>query len=77
LVFIQLEDEPIVKSLTINFFNKYIHYTIVPRGLPRLRTRGLDHTDGDYEDEYSCNPPALCMVIVSLIEVSFFHNKLI
>jgi len=42
----------------------------VPRGLPRLRTAGLDRIDGDYEDEYSCNPPALCMIIVSLIEVS-------
>jgi len=64
-----MEEEPIAKSLTTNLFNKYIHYTIVPREPPRLRTGGLDRTDGDYEDEYSCNPPALCMVIVSLIEV--------
>jgi len=65
-----MEEEPIAKSLTTNLFNKYIHYTIVPREPPRLRTGGLDRTDGDYEDEYSCNPPALCMIIVSLIEVS-------
>lgn len=56
-----MEEEPIVKSLTSNFINKYIHYTVVSR---------RDYTDGDYEDEYSCNPPALCMIIVSLFEVS-------
>lgn len=67
-----MEEEPIAKSLTTNLFSKYIHYTIVPRGPPRLRTAGVDRTDGDYEDEYSCNPPALCMVIVSLIEVLIF-----
>jgi len=69
-----MEEEPIAKSLTTNLFNKYIHYTIVPRSPPRLRTAGVDRTDGDYEDEYSCNPPALCMVIVSLVEVSY-KNK--
>lgn len=58
------------KSFTTNYINKYIHYCVVPRGPPRLRTGGLDRTDGDYEDEYSCNPPALCMIIVSCIEVS-------
>lgn len=63
-----MEEEPIAKSLTTNFINKYIHYTVVSR---------RDYTDGDYEDEYSCNPPALCMIIVSLIEVSFIflNNK--
>lgn len=65
-----MEEEPIAKHLSSNFFNKYIHYTIVPRGPSRLRSTGLDRTDGEYEDEYSCNPPALCMIIVSLIEVS-------
>uniref|UniRef100_A0A2S2QA75 rhomboid protease n=2 Tax=Sipha flava TaxID=143950 RepID=A0A2S2QA75_9HEMI len=67
-----MEEEPIAHNLTANFVNKYIHYTIVPRGLPKLRTAGVDLTDGDYEDEYSCNPPALCMIIISLIEVLFF-----
>lgn len=58
-----MEEEPIAKSLTTNFINKYIHYTVVTR---------RDYTDGDYEDEYSCNPPALCMIIVSLVEVSLY-----
>lgn len=69
-----MEEEPITKSLTTNLLNNYIRYTIVPREPPRLRTSGVDHTDGDYEDEYSCNPPALCMVIVSLIEVSKYFS---
>ncbi|XP_050442870.1 rhomboid-related protein 2 [Adelges cooleyi] len=67
-----MENDPVAKSLTTSVFNKYIHYTIVPRGLPRLRTSGLDRTDGDYEDEYSCNPPALCMILVSLVEIFIF-----
>lgn len=40
-----MEEEPIAKNLTTNFFNKYIHYTIVPRGPPRLRTGGLDRSN--------------------------------
>lgn len=68
-----MEEEPITKKIGTNLFNKYIHYTIVPRGHHKVRARlsiGRDHTDGDYEDQYSCNPPALCMIIVSFIEVS-------
>lgn len=68
-----MDEEPIVKSLTTNYINKYIHYAIVPRGPPKLRARGMDFTDGDYEDEYSCNPPALCMIIISLIEVCLLY----
>ncbi|XP_050524810.1 rhomboid-related protein 2 isoform X2 [Daktulosphaira vitifoliae] len=67
-----MENHPVAKSLTSSVLNKYIHYAIVPRGPPRLRSVGLDHTDGDYEDEYSCNPPALCMILVSLIEIFIF-----
>ena len=60
----------------------YVRKTIVPRRPPPTVQRATDTTDysvqhamdaidyGEYEDEYTCNPPAVCMIIVSLIEVS-------
>lgn len=31
-----------------------------------------DYPDGLYEDEYSCRPPAIAMIIISIIEVILF-----
>lgn len=31
-----------------------------------------DYPDGLYEDEYSCRPPAIAMIIISLIEIILF-----
>lgn len=30
------------------------------------------YTDGTYEEEYSCWPPAVCMIIISLVEIILF-----
>ncbi|CAB3220248.1 unnamed protein product [Arctia plantaginis] len=30
------------------------------------------YTDGTYEEEYSCWPPAICMIIISLVEIILF-----
>lgn len=49
-------------------FRRYIKSTIPPR---KSRKTRHDLTDGEYEDEYTCNPPAVCMLIVSIIEVRF------
>lgn len=38
--------------------------TFVPR--PR---RVIEAVDGSYEQEYTCDPPALTMVIISIVEV--------
>lgn len=60
----------------------FVRNTIVPRRHPPSVQRASDTTDysvqnamdaidyGEYEDEYTCNPPAVCMIIVSIIEVS-------
>lgn len=49
----------------------FVRKTIVPRRPPPTVQRALDTTDfGEYEDEYTCNPPAVCMIIVSILEVS-------
>ncbi|KAL3271049.1 hypothetical protein HHI36_021549 [Cryptolaemus montrouzieri] len=54
----------IKKSTSMNLF---IQMTIPPR---RPRTETV--TDGVYEEEYSCYPPAVGMIIISLIEIIFF-----
>lgn len=38
--------------------------------IPRRVDPTLSQTDGQYEDEYSCCPPPVCMVVVSLIEIA-------
>ncbi|XP_012548202.1 rhomboid-related protein 2 isoform X1 [Bombyx mori] len=30
------------------------------------------YSDGTYEEEYSCWPPAICMIFISLVEIIFF-----
>ncbi|XP_046980109.1 rhomboid-related protein 2-like [Schistocerca americana] len=50
--------------------NKYIHATVVPRS----RLSQVDQVDGtgEYEEQYSCWPPAVCMIIISIVEVITF-----
>lgn len=45
--------------------NRYVRATVVQR------TARIDEHDGtgDYEREYSCYPPVVCMILISLIEV--------
>ncbi|KAH9640541.1 hypothetical protein HF086_001590 [Spodoptera exigua] len=32
----------------------------------------IDYFDGTYEEEYSCWPPAICMILISLVEIVLF-----
>lgn len=34
--------------------------------------RSSDIPDGQYEEEYSCKPPALAMIIISVLEITLF-----
>ncbi|KAL1453624.1 hypothetical protein WDU94_009950 [Cyamophila willieti] len=55
--------------------NGYVHRTVVPRNRHHHRhtvtISGTD-TDGVYEDEYSCIPPPVIMLLISTIEVAIF-----
>jgi hypothetical protein len=51
---------------------------VMGRALSRyVRAAVVQHTStadepdeaGDYEEQYSCYPPTLCMILISLIEV--------
>lgn len=52
------------KRLFHTYINSYVR-SMIPR---RAWTR-RDIIDGEYEDQYTCNPPAVGMLIISLIEV--------
>uniref|UniRef100_A0ABD2WT52 EF-hand domain-containing protein n=1 Tax=Trichogramma kaykai TaxID=54128 RepID=A0ABD2WT52_9HYME len=62
-----------------SYVQKYVH-TMVPcrpcsiTATQRSQRTYLSHdlTDGLYEEEYTCNPPALAMIIISLIEIAIF-----
>lgn len=63
--FIEMIHKPEFKALFGHMVARYVH-TICPSRTP------CDTTDGLYEEEYSCWPPALCMVLVSLVEIILF-----
>lgn len=63
-------EEPEARSVFGQSLQTYVSKTIVPRRPPPSVRRAMDTTDyGEYEDEYSCSPPAVCMIIVSILEV--------
>jgi hypothetical protein len=45
--------------------NRYVRTAVVQR---RVTADQVDLA-GDYEREYSCYPPTVCMILISLIEV--------
>ncbi|XP_066589873.1 rhomboid-related protein 2 isoform X2 [Prorops nasuta] len=58
---------------------KYVH-TMVPQrptGLMQSVRQSSDIPDGQYEEEYTCRPPAIAMVIISIIEIILFMYDVI
>ena len=61
-----------------HFVQKYVSTMVPgrPSSIDSIKmsryTKSSDLPDGVYEDEYSCNPPALAMIIMSLIEIGVF-----
>ncbi|KAH1019026.1 hypothetical protein HUJ05_006691 [Dendroctonus ponderosae] len=51
-----------------HYISRYINWIIPPKRIPPSHTV----TDGIYEEEYSCNPPAVGMIILSLVEILCF-----
>ncbi|XP_058807042.1 rhomboid-related protein 2 isoform X2 [Phymastichus coffea] len=49
-----------------NFVQRYVH-SMVP-----CRPCTIDSLDGVYEEEYSCNPPPVAMIIISVLEIILF-----
>ncbi|KAK0075882.1 hypothetical protein PV326_011216, partial [Microctonus aethiopoides] len=64
------------KFIAMTFFNTLYINTMVPQR-PTLTsqqsTRSFaDSIDGQYEEVYSCRPPAIAIIIISIIEVVVF-----
>ncbi|XP_011501874.1 PREDICTED: rhomboid-related protein 3 isoform X2 [Ceratosolen solmsi marchali] len=58
-----------------HFVQRYIHSIVPcrPCAIGTLQTtRSGDFIDGLYEEEYTCNPPALAMIIISILEIILF-----
>ncbi|EFA08482.1 rhomboid-related protein 2 [Tribolium castaneum] len=63
--FVDMINHPDLQYVFGHYVNRYIQM-VVPR------RRGASEVDGAYDDQYSCYPPAVGMIIISLIEVIFF-----
>ncbi|XP_033331615.1 rhomboid-4 isoform X1 [Megalopta genalis] len=50
---------------------RYVH-SMVPQRPSAFQTASSDYTDGQYEEEYTCKPPALAMIIISVLEITLF-----
>ncbi|XP_015515809.1 rhomboid-related protein 2 isoform X1 [Neodiprion pinetum] len=59
-----------------HYVQRYVHCMVPQRRLASQVSRtsqySSDTIDGLYEEEYSCNPPAIAMVIISLLEIILF-----
>lgn len=64
-----------------HFVQRYVHSMVPQRPcapsemLHRQRSSDSsppDFPDGLYEEEYTCNPPAIAMIIISMIEIFLF-----
>ncbi|XP_026740287.1 rhomboid-related protein 2 isoform X3 [Trichoplusia ni] len=63
--FVAMMHNPDLKAVFGHFVARYVHSIIPQRG-------PVDTTDGTYEEEYSCWPPAICMILISLVEIVLF-----
>lgn len=59
-----------------HYVQRFVHCMVPGRRLATQtsQTSGYssDMIDGVYEEEYSCSPPAIAMVIISILEISLF-----
>ncbi|XP_056643128.1 rhomboid-related protein 2 [Diorhabda sublineata] len=65
--FYEMIHNPNLSYIFGHYVQRYINWVVPKRHYTRP-----DATDGIYEEEYSCYPPAVGMIILSLIEIIFF-----
>ncbi|XP_015182617.1 PREDICTED: rhomboid-related protein 2 isoform X2 [Polistes dominula] len=52
---------------------RYVHSMVPQRPTAAQYSQtSADYTDGQYEEEYSCRPPAIAMITISIIEIILF-----
>lgn len=53
--------------------HRYVHSMVPQRPTAaQYSARSSDFPDGQYEEEYSCRPPAIAMIIISILEIILF-----
>ncbi|XP_072381751.1 rhomboid-related protein 2-like isoform X1 [Diabrotica undecimpunctata] len=67
--FYEMINNPDLNYVFGHYISRYINWVVPRRQIPRTPTTV---TDGLYEEEYSCYPPAVGMLIISLVEIIFF-----
>lgn len=55
-----------------HFLTRYVHRMVPQRPCLATQSSSADFTDGQYEEEYSCRPPAIAMILISIIEIALF-----
>ncbi|XP_031828897.1 rhomboid-4 isoform X2 [Nomia melanderi] len=50
---------------------RYVH-SMVPQRPTVFLAPSSDYPDGQYEEEYTCKPPAIAMIIISILEITLF-----
>ncbi|XP_064074349.1 rhomboid-related protein 2 isoform X3 [Vanessa tameamea] len=75
--FVEMMHNPDLKAVFGHFVARYIHSIIPHRGPVDTTVQShsksiFTYTDGTYEEEYSCWPPAICMILISIIEIVLF-----
>lgn len=55
-----------------HFLTRYVHKMVPQRPCLAIQSLSADFTDGQYEEEYSCRPPAIAMILISVIEICSF-----
>lgn len=60
-----------------HYLQRYVHKMVPQRpclsaGITQTARYSSDSPDGQYEEEYSCRPPAIAMIIISIIEIILF-----
>ncbi|XP_050299558.1 rhomboid-related protein 2 [Anthonomus grandis grandis] len=66
--FIEMIHNPELNSIFGHYITRYINWIVPKPGRPTSHTV----TDGEYEEQYSCYPPAVGMILISLVEIIFF-----
>jgi len=66
--FVKMVTDKEIQGIMGRALNRYVRTAVVQRKMT------ADEVDmaGDYEREYSCYPPTVCMILISLIEVIAF-----
>ncbi|XP_049699063.1 rhomboid-related protein 2 isoform X3 [Helicoverpa armigera] len=73
--FVAMMHNPDLKAVFGHFVARYVHSIIPQRGPVDTTARSksyFTYADGTYEEEYSCWPPAVCMILISLVEIVLF-----